>query len=453
MRNYPLTTQIAIIMIVIVSSTLLLGSLVWHAYFNIESGWFMYATVCAALAGIGLSVWFSIRFVKKQLTGIEQCKNTIDRFRNGDYTARINLQNHSFTSVASAFNEMADHFQRTLEQERLHKEDIEGKIEIMLDTINQVEQGDLTATQMVFSGNEGVDRLANGVHHMINRLNELVSNVQESGIRVTSSATEIAATAKQQEVTVNEQAASTNQVMASVAEISATAKNLAHTVDDVLAVTTNTAANATDGQAALTKMEQTMLQMQSATEAISSKLSVLSEKATNINNVITTITKVADQTNLLSLNAAIEAEKAGEYGLGFAVVATEIRRLADQTAVATWDIEQMVKEMQSAVSAGVMGMDKFTEEVSRGVQEVQDVGERLATIIDEVQALTPQFELVHEGMQSQSIGAEQINESMVQLNETAQQTALSLRQSNESLKQLNDAAMQLQLGVSKFHIA
>src|SRR6201999_4020148 len=110
------------------------------------------------------------------------------------------------------------------------------------------------------------------------------------------------------------------------------------------------------------------------------KLTVLSEKAGNINQVVTTITKVADQTNLLSLNAAIEAEKAGEYGRGFAVVATEIRRLADQTAVATYDIEQMVKEIQSAVATGVMGMDKFSQEVRRGVGEVQQVSWQPAQI-------------------------------------------------------------------------
>ena len=92
-----------------------------------------------------------------------------------------------------------------------------------------------------------------------------------------------------------------------------------------------------------------MRQVMDAAGSINAKLAVLNEKAGNINQVVTTITKVADQTNLLSLNAAIEAEKAGEYGRGFAVVATEIRRLADQTAVATYDIEQMVKEIQSAV--------------------------------------------------------------------------------------------------------
>jgi len=86
-----------------------------------------------------------------------------------------------------------------------------------------------------------------------------------------------------------------------------------------------------------------MKQLAEATTSISSKLSVISDKAGNINSVVTTINMVADQTNLLSLNAAIEAEKAGEYGLGFAVVAREIQRLADQTALATRDIETMVK--------------------------------------------------------------------------------------------------------------
>src|SRR5678816_2890576 len=170
-----------------------------------------------------------------------------------------------------------------------------------------------------------------------------------------------------------------------------------------------------------------------ASGSITAKLAVLNEKTTNINTVVTTISKVADQTNLLSLNAAIEAEKAGDYGRGFAVVATEIRRLADQAAGATGDIEQMVKEMQSAVAAGVMGMDKFSEEVRRGVDVVQQVSEELSQIIQHVQTLTPNFETVSEGMQSQSLGAQQISDSLSQLSEAAQQTVTSLRQSNSAI--------------------
>jgi methyl-accepting chemotaxis protein WspA len=195
-----------------------------------------------------------------------------------------------------------------------------------------------------------------------------------------------------------------------------------------------------------------MRQVMEAGGAVNAKLGVLNETASNINQVVTTITKVADQTNLLSLNAAIEAEKAGEHGRGFAVVATEIRRLADQTAIASYDIEQLVKEMQSAVSAGVMGMDKFSEEVRRGVLEVGQVSEQLAQIIGQVQALTPQFETVNEGMQSQSTGAQQISEALTQLTESAQQTVDSLHQSSIVMDQLNSTANDLRTSTSRFKL-
>jgi methyl-accepting chemotaxis protein WspA len=189
-----------------------------------------------------------------------------------------------------------------------------------------------------------------------------------------------------------------------------------------------------------------------ASSTITTKLAVLNEKTANINSVVTTITKVADQTNLLSLNAAIEAEKAGEYGLGFAVVAMEIRRLADQTAVATYDIEKMVKEMQAAVTAGVMGMDKFSEELRQGVEEIRQVSTPLGQIIHQVQTLTPRFQLVNEGMHAQATGAQQISETLTQLSEAASQTADSLRQSNLAIEQLNEAARGLQASVARFKL-
>jgi methyl-accepting chemotaxis protein WspA len=178
----------------------------------------------------------------------------------------------------------------------------------------------------------------------------------------------------------------------------------------------------------------------------------LNDKALNINSVVTTITKVADQTNLLSLNAAIEAEKAGEYGLGFAVVATEIRRLADQTAVATLDIEQMVKEMQSAVSSGVLSMEKFSDQVKRSVADVNHVSTQLAHIIEEVQNITPRFESVQQGMHFQAQGASQIKQAMTQLSESAQQTVISIKQANSAIDSLNGAAHMLQAAVSKFTV-
>jgi len=217
-------------------------------------------------------------------------------------------------------------------------------------------------------------------------------------------------------------------------------------------VAEESASLAGSGQGGLSRMEETMRQVMDAAGSINAKLAVLNEKAGTINQVVTTITKVADQTNLLSLNAAIEAEKAGEYGRGFAVVATEIRRLADQTAVATYDIEQMIKEIQSAVAAGVMGMDKFSEEVRRGMHEVQEVGGQLTQIIHQVQALAPRVESVNEGMQAQATGAEQISQALMQLTEAAQQTVESLSQSSLAIGELNQVSSGLRNGVARFRL-
>jgi len=284
-------------------------------------------------------------------------------------------------------------------------------------------------------------------------LTTLVTRVQKSGLQVNTSATEIAATAQEQLSTANEVAATTAEIGATAKEISATSKSLVHTMREVSEVAEKTATLANSGQSGLARMTSTMQQIMQASASITSRLAVLSEKAGNISTVVTTITKVADQTNLLSLNAAIEAEKAGDYGRGFAVVATEIRRLADQTAAATSDIEQTVKEMQSAVTAGVMGMDKFADEVRRGVESVQQVNAELSQIIQQVQTLTPTFEAVSEGVESQAAGAQQISDSLAQLSEASKQTVESLRQSNAAIDQLNDVARGLQNGVTHFVLA
>jgi methyl-accepting chemotaxis protein WspA len=410
----------------------------------------------AMLISIGTAYLFGRGF-SRELVAISKVMQDFSEGK-ADITTRCRIRsNDEIGDIARAFNIMGAkiHEASVRDEEQIQElkqaADINDKIDVLLGVVSSAAEGDLTG-KVNFSGNQPIDQLAGSIGLMVENLRHLVKEVQKSGIQVTSSATEIASAAKQQEATTTEQAASTHEIMATVTEISATSKELANTMEGVSSVAETTARSAEIGQDALTQMEGAMIQMREATSSITTKLAVLSDKASNINTVVTTINKVADQTNLLSLNAAIEAEKAGEYGKGFSVVATEIRRLADQTAVATWDIEQMVKEMQSSVSAGVMGMDKFSEEVSRGAEEVGQVSDQLGLIIDQVQTLTPQFDSVSQGMQSQSQGAEQISESMIQLNETAQQTAESLKQSNTSIEQLNEAAHWLQECVSRFKV-
>jgi methyl-accepting chemotaxis protein WspA len=277
----------------------------------------------------------------------------------------------------------------------------------------------------------------------------LARQIQRSVVQITTSATQIAASGKELEATVAEQLASTNEVTATAHQIAATSINLVQTMDLVAGMAQATAHAANDSQDELVLMEGVMRQLTEATTSISSKLGVMNSKAGNINNVVVTITKVADQTSILSLNAAIEAEKAGEYGAGFAVVAREIRRLANQTAVATLEIEQIVKDMQAAVTVGVMEMDKFNKSVIDSVDRVSKISNQVGDVISKVQGLPPRFEQVGHSIEEQSEGAQQISEAMGQLSQASEQTADALRETNNALDQLDDAARGLQTAITR----
>jgi methyl-accepting chemotaxis protein WspA len=311
-------------------------------------------------------------------------------------------------------------------------------------------EGDLT--RRLPTSRDEVGLIAAEVNGLMDRLITLLRRVQDSGIQVTSSSTQLSASSRSLEATLNEQIASTNEVVSAARQISATAQTLVGTMSEVASLSHEAAASAGEGQMGLVRMGSTMQKMEAASSGIAMKLAAINAKVANITSVVTTINKVADQTNLLSLNAAIEAAKAGEFGQGFAVVAREIRRLADQTAVATLDIEQMVKEMQSSVASGVMSMEKFAQEVQGAVREVNDISLQIARIIEQVQGLGPQFEAVNEGMESQSLGARQISDAMLQLSDATRNTVDSQREAAQAIHLLEQAARSLHREVSQFRV-
>ncbi len=331
-------------------------------------------------------------------------------------------------------------------------------VENIIFIAQEIARGNIYAAKRAFDSMRCASRdetrdLHDAVKEMTGSLHSLVSQVQRSGIQVTSASTQIAASARQLEETVSRQTEATSEVVTESKQISDTSQSLAQTVSRVRSTTVETAGRAAAGRDDIAALESTMHQLQDATGSISSKLAMIREKAGRIDGIATTINKVADQTNLLSLNASIEAEKAGEYGLGFAVVAREIRKLADQTAVATYDIEQMIREMQAAVSSGVMEMDKFTAEIRQGAAGIEKISGKLETVIAQIEELPPRFEEINDGMQHQSHGAHQISQAMLQLGAVTRQTTESLREFKGAADQLNDAAQGLQHEVSRFKVS
>jgi methyl-accepting chemotaxis protein WspA len=370
----------------------------------------------------------------------------------GNQAARARVHsNDELGQVALEFNRMAQAIEDSQAKEKASTGELRSKVDTLLVSVSSAASGDLTGSVPI-RGSDAIGRLGEGLDGMFGNLRSLLNNVQAAGIQVTTSATQIAAAARQQEATGVEQAQTSIEILSTTREIEANTSQLLRTMEEATSVAESTTTATAVAQGNLKRMDQTMQNMVNATDSISAKLAALSEKASNINSVLTTITKVADQTNILSLNAAIEAEKAGEAGRGFSVVATEIRRLADQTSVSTWDIEQMLKEMQSAVSASVMGMDKFAEEIRRSVGEARQLAEHLSSVMDQVRQLSPRFDLVLQGMQSQAVGAQQITETMMQLSDTSQQTVDSLKATSEAVQELQYAAGELQSSVATFSV-
>ena len=329
---------------------------------------------------------------------------------------------------------------------------VTSRIAIGVRAAEKVASGDLT-DRIEADAQDETGTLLRALKRMTESLSSLIYRVKQSSVSLMSTATEISATSMQQEATVNNLSSSTAEIAAAVKEISATSQELGNTLQEINTAATRASGLAERGRSGLSEMDSTMRRLSGSTGSISTKLSVIREKASDINGVVTTITKVADQTNLLSVNAAIEAEKAGEYGLGFLVVAREIRRLADQSAVATLDIEQMVRQMHAAVSAGVMEMDKFADEVRGSVGTVADINGQLGEIIEEVQQLGGRIESVSEGMSSQAQGAAQISEAMSRLTESARQTASSVKEFNSATHSLREAVSGLKEEISTFTVA
>ncbi len=296
-------------------------------------------------------------------------------------------------------------------------------------------------------------RLLAAISSMADSLNFLVGRLQESGVEVNDAAARIAVSAAELETAATEQSGSTNEVVSAAQEISASSKELARTVSEVALAVSETACLVSSGRQDLATIEKTMQQIDHASSSISSKLSVIQQKAGNIGSVVEMMNKVAEQTGLLSLNAAIEAEKAGEYGRGFSVVAREIRRLAERTGAAAAHIERTVEDMEMTVVTGGREMERFRAQVNTSISETSRIKSDFGRILDRVQGLKPRFDEVNDGVQMQSQSAHHIAAAMVELGESARAAATSLHEFTRVTAHLNEVSGQLQQEVSRFRVS
>jgi methyl-accepting chemotaxis protein WspA len=311
--------------------------------------------------------------------------------------------------------------------------------------------GDLSQPVEVLGSGE-TKALLTSMRHAVESLVALLGRVRDSGVALGATAAQLRRSAAEQAEIAQQFGASSTEIAAAVREITSTQQELSVSMQAVAGAVREASDSARDGRSALGRLDGGMRSLLDGSSTVAARLDTISERAARINDVVASMAKVANQTNLLSVNAAMEAERAGEAGAGFRAVAREIRRLSEQTAEATLAIEGIVREMQGAVAEGVQDMSKYAQTVEGGARTSTEVSDGLRRIIDSVERLASEIDLVARGMEAQALGAAQVASAIDTLTDGATRAAAGAAQSTSSSSELESRAESFAREVAAFRL-
>jgi methyl-accepting chemotaxis protein len=313
-------------------------------------------------------------------------------------------------------------------------------------------KGDLTARVVGnYSGDHqiiknSINALGDSNSKLINELKEAVEATASASTQISSSAEEMAAGAQ-------EQSSQTTEVAAAMEEMSRTIVETASNATAASEASKDSATQAKDGTSKVDESKKGMNKIVVSTKATGGIISSLANKTDQIGEIAQVIDDIADQTNLLALNAAIEAARAGEQGRGFAVVADEVRKLAERTTKATKEIAETIKAIQGEAKDANISMQEAGVLVNEGLHLNEEVGTVLTSILDGAENVSSQINQVAAASEEQSATAEQVSANIEAINNVANESAAGVQQIASASEDLNRLTENLGQLVSKFKIS
>ena len=337
----------------------------------------------------------------------------------------------SFTTSRSIFHRLADMVERV-------KDVAEG-------------EGDLRKRLEVTAEDE-IGELAKWFNTFMDKLHDILLQVRSNTESLAGAGIEIAESSREQTQGVETQRGQTDQVATAMQEMASTVQQVSENSNNASAASQKASETARQGGKIV---EETLSRMRAIADSVSGtakRVQELGKRSDQIGQIIGVIDEIADQTNLLALNAAIEAARAGEQGRGFAVVADEVRKLAERTSTATKEITKMIRNIQADTKNAVTAMEAGTKEVELGVESTTLAGSALTEIISTNEHVNEMIAHIATAATQQSAATEQINTSIEQIAKITSNSATTMHQTNNALEDLSALASNLQKLVSHFQL-
>ena len=315
----------------------------------------------------------------------------------------------------------------------------------------KMSDGDLNI-RLKLKGKDEMQGIAIDFNSMAEKFEALVQQITSATSQLAAASEEVAVISEQSAANLNNQRAETEQVATAMNEMAATVQEVARSAGDASGAALNADNEAKAGNAIVHQASNSIDELAREVVSAAGVIQQLASDSDTIGTVLDVIKGIAEQTNLLALNAAIEAARAGEQGRGFAVVADEVRTLAGRTQESTQEIESMIDKLQTGAKNAVTAMEAGQEKASVGVDQTKQAGEALAAITRAVTTINEMNTHIASAAEEQSATTEEMNKNIININQLADETANSASQSTSASAELSKLATDLQGLVGQFKI-